>query len=72
MRAKDLLNAYREAATAMIALEKERATNGLISLLPELRVNPHGNVLTTEGGAYVELMMWVPESALEEKSDAKI
>ncbi len=69
MRAKDLLNAYREAAHQIIALEKERATNGLTSLLPELRVNPHGNVLPAEGGAYVELMMWVPQEHIEPKSD---
>jgi hypothetical protein len=58
MRAKDLNEAYRAAAQVRIYDCVKDASVG------EFRVNPHGTVLPTEGGAFVELMLWVPKEEL--------
>ncbi len=46
---KTTLDRYRAAAVAL-------APTGV-------RVNPHGNVMLVDGGAFVETYIWVPDEA---------
>jgi hypothetical protein len=58
---KDVLNAYRAAAAVLI-----NRIDVCFHSSSGLRVNPVGNVQTTEDGAFVEVMLWVPKTALEQ------
>lgn len=53
------LDKYRNAAQRMISARRGRVT-----------VEPHGRVMPlADGGAFVELMMFVPESELSEQEE---
>ena len=58
------LNAYRAAAAVMIGDLVGRAQHGGADAVV-MRVSPYGSVQPSEGGAFVELMLWVPDAALE-------
>jgi hypothetical protein len=60
---KDTLNAYRDAAARLVSdlrVADEREA------CPDIRVNRIGSVHPSEDGAFVELLMWVPKTALEQ------
>jgi alpha-galactosidase/6-phospho-beta-glucosidase family protein len=63
-RANDRSDAYRKAAAKLLLELSEKTRTDLM-----LQTSPHGLVQPMEDGAFVEVMLWVPRSALEKAGD---